>query len=863
MQHSRKADATIEWQVKNTNPQLARMLARECNIATLTAQVLINRGVYTPEAVRKFLYGGLEDLWSPFLMKDMAAVVRRINAAVAQQEKVLIYGDYDVDGMTATALLIETLTRLGIEPEYYLPNRADGYGLNEKVLQQAVEDKFDLVITVDCGITAIKVIEQAKEWGLDIIVTDHHEPGDNLPAVLTLNPKRADCSYPFKELAGVGVVFKLAQALLGECLPAEFTVYACLGTVADVMPLLDENRILVRHGLPLLTQHPGVAALAPKLAAEAVSARDVAFQIAPLLNAAGRVGEARLGVELLMSVDKEQAERKAEELCHLNDERRYLEDKISAEILAEVSSWDQIPSVLIFSGEQWNPGVTGIIASRLARNYKRPVFVVAVEGDEAQGSARSPEGFNLLESLTNCQQLLTRFGGHQRAAGFTLAKDNLEQLGVALRNYFEQQPERKPIAEIDAKVDLTALSLPLIQEIDILAPWGTANESPVFLSTGVNIVTTREVGQNRSHLQLNLRFENSFFKAIAFNMAERSTEIMDQDKVDLLYTPFINQWNGVESVELKIVDWRQAGDYQPESETESLEKTGFEFPESILRNWKSSSEQLKNKAKHCDCDMPSPTVTEQRLEKLYDFRHLPFWECYVSEYLRDKQTTAILVPQPGLVSEISALAREVCENQQAVHDYITYQDSEELEDVVELRVGNPVHRSKCTVDIAIIPVPYFTQEEWRFISQRVQTIILAPVHRQQSGEQAILQRLAPNRKQLLRLYRLLTSLGTCDYRKLLQDISMHAGLPDNHLSLINALLILEEMQLLRINSGVHLEVLDSQGRQNLKDSSVFQQVHQTKREIWSCFQFVMNASRTELAAFFECDIIALGDKEWQ
>ncbi|MBE0465823.1 MAG: single-stranded-DNA-specific exonuclease RecJ, partial [Candidatus Desulforudis sp.] len=443
------------------------MLARECGLSELTAQLLVNRGVLTVEEALVFLHGGLEALLPPNLLKDMDRAVARIRKSLDAGEKILVYGDYDVDGMTATALLIRTLRSLGGRADYHIPDRTDGYGLHLPALERAAADGVSLVITVDCGITAVSEVVRAGVLGLDFVISDHHEPQGEVPPVPVVNPRRLDCPYPFKELAGVGVAFKLAQALLEAEPPPGFLGLACLGTVADVMPVRGENRVLIRHGLPLLFENEGVAALNNRFSGESPGIRDVAFGIAPLLNAAGRIGRPELGVELLLA-GAEDAPALALELASLNEARKHLEEKVSAAVIAELSSWPELPPVVVVAGEGWNPGVLGIVASRLVSRVGRAVALIAVDGEEGRGSARSKPGFDLIEAFGFCREILTRFGGHRQAAGFTLPADAVPRLRVGLNRYARTRPavDEGPAVEIDAVVQLRELSLPLLREIE-------------------------------------------------------------------------------------------------------------------------------------------------------------------------------------------------------------------------------------------------------------------------------------------------------------------------------------------------------------------------------------------------------------
>jgi|GEM_PF-191516 single-stranded-DNA-specific exonuclease len=843
------------------------MLARECGLFELTAQLLVNRGVYTVEEARVFLNGDLNDLWSPYLLRDMGRAVARIRAALDAGEKVLVYGDYDVDGMTATALLVRVLRALGGEPRYYIPGRNDGYGLHGPVLERAAADGVGLVITVDCGVTAVAEVERAREIGLDVIVTDHHEPQGELPPVPVVNPRRRDCLYPFKDLAGAGVALKLVQALLDGQFPPEFLGLACLGTVADVMPLVGENRLLVRYGLPLLPDNPGIAALGNKTGPESPGVRDVAFRIAPLLNAAGRLGRAELGVELLLAEDADTARALAAELSALNEERKYLEEKVSAEVLAALGDWSELPRVVVIAGEGWNPGVVGIVASRLASRLDRPVALIAVEGEEGRGSARSNARFDLVEALTACRDLLTRFGGHRRAAGFTLPAGFIPRFAQAMNEYAAALPAREPVpmAEIDAVVNLDELSLPLLREIETLEPWGAGNEPPLLAAEGLCVLRCREVGRNGEHLKLYVGQGNTLIDAIGFNLSEARAQMENCSGVDLAFVPLINRWNGRETPEVKVVDWK------PGSSGSLVAEAAAASDLAVLQAEPEDDDVLPPfLARVLRGETVTKTRGEVRLKRVYDLRHLPFWKAGAGRFLDGAQPTLVAVPNPEMIAEIAAiirLARPDCYGRLA--RLTPAMGVDEHAAVTErFRSGAAtilisVPPDGCALRPARIVVPglMYGWSDWKTLARSGDELVLAFSRQDHERNWRHLRGLAPNRNCLLQLYRLLRDLaGDADFDRQVVVRGMRRRGYDYFCAatLDIGLAILGELGLVRQQGG-RLELPKTSGRKLLSRSPTFRRVHRIKRDAWRCQQFFLRASRADLARFFGCDIISLGD----
>lgn len=595
--------AAKQWIVQQAHPAKANELAQAVGVSPITAQLLLNRGISDEKAAREFLNPSLSDLHSPFLMKDMEKAISTIVDGVEHGYPIVIYGDYDVDGVTATSLLINTFRRLGVpNVEYYIPNRLDeGYGLNSEALTWLADSGVKLVITVDCGVTGVKEVELANSLGIKMVVTDHHQPGPVLPdASAVVNPHRKDCQYPFRHLAGVGVAFKLAQGLFhflgGEPprwdeLGFEFLDLVALGTIADITPMHGENRVLAKFGLLQMatTQNLGLQALLQVvgLDPQALSTRSVGFALAPRINAMGRMADARAAVELLTTSDQARAEAIARELDEHNKNRQALEARLLDEAVEEVEQNRYIDTdkVLVVAKEGWHHGVIGIVASRLVERYYRPVVLIALEDGVGKGSARSIEGFDLFRALQQCESVLDGYGGHTMAAGVTVAQRNIDELRRRLNQVADAwlTPEHMvPRLTADVEVSLSQLSLALVDEIQMLAPFGPENPVPVFISRGVPISSCRAVGKNGRHLQLFFGSEVEIRQGIAFGRGELSQILQSLPRVDIAYQPHINEYQGIRSVQPKIEDIKVPADCLRVSLLQRISQAARRLPEVMV-----------------------------------------------------------------------------------------------------------------------------------------------------------------------------------------------------------------------------------------------------------------------------------------
>jgi len=545
-------------------------LSKELNISPILAQLLINRGTKEVLNARRFLKAGLKDLRDPYIFQNMEKAVDKILRAVDDNERILIYGDYDVDGITSVALLFSILREFTNNLYYYIPNRfKEGYGLNEEAIDIAFKNNFKLIITVDCGISSIYEIEKASSYGIDVIVTDHHQPQKDLPsAIAIINPK-CDKNYPFKELAGVGVGFKMAQALYLKLKKNQDDLwnlldYVALGSIADSVPFIDENRILIKYGLRALnqTKKEGLKALIMESGVDYgnLGTKEVNFALAPRINAAGRLDDPKLALELLLTDSEYKAKYLSQKLSEINKHRQEIGDNILREArkFASVQAKEEDNKVLVLESENWNQGVIGIIASRLVDEFNRPAIIISKKDGVAKGSGRSIKGFHLYNVLESCQDILINFGGHELAAGITIESNKIPEFKSRINGIsqnFIKEDDLSPELKIDAQISLSDINFGLIKDISVLEPFGIGNPQPVFCSYKNIISDWRLVGGKREHLKIKIKEENRILEGIGFKLSRIGNQIFSENKVvDLAFNIELNKWNGMEKVQLNIKD---------------------------------------------------------------------------------------------------------------------------------------------------------------------------------------------------------------------------------------------------------------------------------------------------------------------
>lgn len=546
----------------------AKILSAELGIPSEIAQILVNRNLCDAEAANKFLFGNLDGLHDPYLMRDMKEAVERIRQAVSQREKILIFGDYDVDGILSVVILCKALESLGAEVDYFIPDRLkEGYGIKEEYIDIVLERKASLVISVDCGIKATRFAKRAKEVGVDIIITDHHLPGDILPrAKAILNPVLDDSGYPDRSLAGIGVVFKLLQALFekegkSSSLP-HYMKLVSIGTIADVAELKGENRLLVKFGLKGLEKvaNTGLSSLMELcgLSGKKVSARDVGYRIGPRINAAGRMGMTDLAVKLFFTDSLPESLELVGHLDKLNSERQKTQEKIYEQALKKIRkrTLDKRYKFLILGCEGWHRGVSGIVASKLKDHFHRPVLIFVYEEGKAYGSGRSINEFPLIACLDECKDLFLNYGGHSMAVGCVLTQENLDLFKKAANAYVDSRitdDHLKRKIYIDSKIDFSDISSSFIENFSLLSPFGVGNPKPVFLTEKVEVVREPLKIQGK-HAKLLVRQKGRIFEALGWERGEWAQSVQKGDKIDLAYSFQFSEYMGEEKLSLSLED---------------------------------------------------------------------------------------------------------------------------------------------------------------------------------------------------------------------------------------------------------------------------------------------------------------------
>lgn len=553
----------IKWLIKKQDEAAVAEIRKQFGFCDAVARVLYNRGLTDRKSIESFFDIDIANLHDPLLLADMEKATSRIKRAVENGEKITVYGDYDVDGITSVVLMYRCLTSLGANVDYYIPDRTEeGYGLNSSALRSIYDSGTSLIVTVDTGTTAVEEIAEAENYGLDVIVTDHHECKPTLPVcVAVVNPKRPDSVYPYKELAGVGVVFKLVCALIGDSTKA-FSLYGDLvsiGTIADIMPLVDENRVLVSLGLDLLRKRPscGIKALLEASGGYKhgqITASTIAFQVAPRINAAGRIGDPKRSVELLLCEDPEQAASLAEGLCDENRTRRQMEADIIADVEKMLENRNPSDRIIVVGSENWHHGVIGIVASKIVEKYHLPCILVCFDGDRAKGSARSIKDVSMFELLTQSSRHLEKFGGHEMAAGLTLARKDFDGFVrdiTAIANEKITDDMMIPVVESECEIPFSEISLDTVHELQRLEPFGTGNPTPNFAFGNVVISDIIAVGAGM-HLKLTFSYSGQDFSAMLFGTTLQDFDFATGDTVDIVFSMSENFFNNRYSLNMSL-----------------------------------------------------------------------------------------------------------------------------------------------------------------------------------------------------------------------------------------------------------------------------------------------------------------------
>lgn len=557
-----------KWEVCQEEEEKVMELASKSHLSPLLASILINRNIDTSEKVEKFVNPPRNDFHDPFLMPDMDKAVERILKAINTNEKVMIYGDYDVDGITSITVLKKFLLDRGLETGEYTPNRLEeGYGLNKEAVKFIHEQGYTLMITVDCGISGNEEIAYAKQLGMEVIVTDHHEQGEEIPNCLAvIDAKRKDNQYPFNQLAGVGVVFKLIQAISIklELDAKEYLKYldiVCVGTISDIVPLVDENRVIAKLGLKLvaMTKNVGLRTLLNSIGYKKLDSNTISFGIAPRINACGRMGAQEEALKLLLTENQEEADKITEILNQYNQERQATEKSIFEEAVQQIEQTEKDNPCLVVGNEKWHHGVIGIVSSKVTELYFKPSILICFEDEEGKGSGRSIPGFDLHEALMNCSTYIERFGGHSMAIGITVKKENFENFKKEFQEYAKSKgiSDIIPIIKIDEETTLKNVSLETVRELGLLEPYGEANKVPLFLIRNLKIQSIRTLSEGK-HLKVKLGQDSYMIDAIGFGIGEWAENYLIGDKVDVVGSLEVNSFNGNEQVQLVIKDMRKS-----------------------------------------------------------------------------------------------------------------------------------------------------------------------------------------------------------------------------------------------------------------------------------------------------------------
>lgn len=557
-----------KWECYQTDSDKVAELIKKYNLNEILARILVNKNLTEKKDIDLFMNPTRKDFHDPFLMPDMEIIVDRILKAIESKEKIMIYGDYDADGITSITVLKSFLEERGLEVSSYIPNRLDeGYGLNKEAIKKIFDDGYRLVITVDCGISGIDEVDYANSLGIEILITDHHEPAETLPnALAVVDAKRKDNKYPFNQLAGVGVVFKLIQAIsiklnLNEKEFLKYLDIVCIGTISDIVPLVDENRVIAKLGLKLIaqTRNIGLKALLEVIGFSNIDSTAVSFGLAPRINACGRMGDEQVALDLFLSKDFAEAKKLALKLSEYNIERQTIEKRIFDEATEKIEKDEKNNTCIVVGNEGWHHGIIGIVASKVTEMYFKPSILICFEGEDGKGSGRSIPGFDLHEALMKCSKNLEKFGGHAMAVGVTLKKDKFEKFKEEFEKYAKSLEIDKivPVINVDSELSLKNVDIDSVKSLKLLEPYGEANKMPLFMFKNLKINSIRSLSDGK-HLRLTLKDDNYMINAIGFNMGELTGEYLIDDKVDIVGNLDINSFNGMESIQIILKDMRKS-----------------------------------------------------------------------------------------------------------------------------------------------------------------------------------------------------------------------------------------------------------------------------------------------------------------
>ena len=554
-----------KWEIYQTNEEKVEELQEKYKLNRLLSTLLTNRGITEEAEITKFLNPKRSDFYDPFGMPDMEKAVERILKAIKDKEQIIIYGDYDVDGITSVTVLKSFLEERGIQVNVYIPNRLEeGYGLNKPAIDEIAKNNYNLMITVDCGISGIEEIEYANSLGLETIVTDHHEVGDKLPnALAVVDAKRKDNRYPCRDLAGVGVVFKLIQAIgiklgLEEKEYLKYLDIVCVGTISDIVPLTDENRVIVKLGLKLVeqTKNLGLKEILQSCGYSKINSTTISFGVAPRINACGRMGHQEEALNLLLSKEENEVKKLTQKINEYNKTRQEIEKNIYNEAVEQIEKEGlDTKNTIVVSGKGWHHGVIGIVSSKITELYFKPSILLCEEDGECKGSGRSIPGFDLHEALMECNDTIDKFGGHAMAVGINIKKEKVEEFKEEFEKIAKEKEVDKiiPILNLDAEIKLDDVNKEMVDSLKELEPFGEANKMPIFAFRNLKIDSIRSLSEGK-HLRLSVKDNKNIINAIGFNMGALADTYRIGDRVDIAGNLEINSFNGVDSIQINIKD---------------------------------------------------------------------------------------------------------------------------------------------------------------------------------------------------------------------------------------------------------------------------------------------------------------------
>lgn len=810
------------WIYNLQNEDKIKFLSESLDITKTTATLLLNRGIKEIDQAKNFLNPSLEKLYDPFLLKDMNKAVKRIHKAIKKNESIWIYGDYDVDGVASVSIMLKYFSSINVSANYYIPDRiSEGYGVNKNAIKTIADKGGNLIITVDCGITSLTEVDYANELGMDIIITDHHSCHDILPAAYAIiNPQQWDCKYPCDVLCGCGVAFKLIQALT----PKEdffkniydYLDIVSIATVADVVPLIDENRIFVQNSLKNInkTENLGLKTLLDicKLKDKKINAGHIGFVIAPRINAAGRIASADTGVKLFTTEDVEEARKLANFLEEENQNRQKIENEILQEALSMIKEDNQYDEekVLVLYNENWHHGVIGIVASRIVEEYYKPTIILTTEDGIAKGSARSISGFDIFESLKQCQNFFIKFGGHKQAAGLSLNVENIKEFRKRINDLADKilsEDDLVPQIYCDGHLSLEDIDNQLIDELETLEPFGLGNMSPRFINLDLRSKETRSVGANDRHLKMYVEDSNMGFDTIGFNLGEYSNLVTNKDKLGIVFTPEFNIFNGNRKIQLNIKDLK-------------IMKSSSFLEQSIAKSYYNSlvftnKDNLLNSTYLID----HPVIYTENKEKV------------LLNFLDIKEKPLILVntlQQARTLIKSTEIRNKSLNKIYRIfyHEVISNGHSNEI----HILINPNIDKIKFNIyNSVIIYDMFFNEEDYLFLLEKSENIekIFLYSNDDEEDNLNILQEIIPTREILVIIYKFLREYGVIsdmNINKILERLGDKTGTYINKKMFEHSLIVFTEGNLIKYsinNDRYDIEVLEIKEKVNIENLSTF------------------------------------------